>query len=453
MIHKYILSFFFLVITVSAFSQDTKEAIQKKQQQLLNEISDLNNTLDGIKKNKKLSIGQLTLVQRKIDARQELINNINKDLNRLNEDMYQNELNIYRLKKELDTLKEQYAKSLVFAYKNRSNYDYLNFLFSANSFNDALKRIAYLKSYRQYRETQVSTITKTQDLLQNRIQSLSSNKKDKSSSLSDQSKQLGVLEDDKKEKDQVVNKLKGQEKNIASQIKTKEKTRQQLENALQSVIKKEIAEAKRKEQERLAKVEAARKKQEEANKNLNPPPAPDTKTTTDVAVNKPKVDNTAIVKPPVNTNRTYSPFESTTEGLNLSLNFENNRGKLPWPVDQGYIAVHFGNYQVPNTSLKGYMPGLEISLPIGTSVKSVAEGTVSAVFDLGNAQTVVIRHGKYFTAYSNMNGISVNKGDNVKVGTPLGKAAMGDDGDGQIIFMVSNDKDVNLNPESWLRSR
>ncbi len=452
MIYKYILSFFFLVITVSAFSQDTKEDIQKKQQQLLKEISDLNNTLDGIKKNKKLSLGQLTLVQRKIDARQELINNINKDLRRLNEDMYQNELNIYRLKRELDTLKEQYAKSLVFAYKNRSNYDYLNFLFSANSFNDALKRIAYLKSYRQYRETQVSTITKTQDLLQNRIQSLSSNKKDKSTSLSDQSTQLGVLEDDKKEKDQVVNKLKGQEKNIASQIKSKEKTRQQLENALQSVIKKEIAEAKRKEQEKLAKEEAARKKQEEADKKLNPPP-PDTKITTDAVVNKPKTVNTAVVKPPVNPNRTYSPFESTTEGLNLSLNFENNRGKLPWPVDQGYIAVHFGNYQVPNTKLKGYMPGLEISLPIGSSVKSVAEGTVSAVFDLGNAQTVVIRHGKYFTAYSNMNAISVNKGDNVKVGTFLGKAAMGDDGDGQIIFMVSNDKDVNLDPESWLRSR
>ena len=99
------------------------------------------------------------------------------------------------------------------------------------------------------------------------------------------------------------------------------------------------------------------------------------------------------------------------------------------------------------------MPGLEISLPVGSSVKSVAEGTVSAVFDLGNAQTVVIRHGKYFTAYSNMNAISVNKGDNIKVGTLLGKAAIGDDGDGQIIFMVSNDKDVNLNPESWLRSR
>ncbi len=449
--NKFLLTICFLFLTTAVFSQDTKEEIQQKQQQLLKEIADLNATIDDIKKNKKISLSQLTLVQRKIDARQELINNINKELRRLNEDMYQNELNIYRLKNELDTLKQQYAKSLVFAYKNRSNYDYLNFLFSAKSFNDALKRIAYLKSYRQYRETQVTTILKTQALLQSRIQSLSSNRTEKSLSLKDQNKQLSVLEDDKQEKDQVVNKLKGQEKKIAAQIKAKEKTRQQLENALKSVIKKEIAEAKKKEQERLAKEAAERKKQEDAQKANNPPVNNTTPKTnnTAVAVNKPKVTT-----PPVsNNNRAYSPFESTTEGLNLSLNFENNKGKLPWPVDQGYIAVHFGNFQVPNTNLKGYMPGLEIALPVGSSVKAVADGIVSAVFDLGNAQTVIMIHGKYFTTYSNLNGITVSKGDKIKAGQLLGKAAMGDEGDGQIIFMVSNDKDVNLNPESWLRSR
>lgn len=451
--NKFLLLVCFLFLSAVAFSQDTKEEIQQKQQQLLKEITDLNATIDDIKKNKKISLSQLTLVQRKIDARQELINNINKELRRLNEDMYQNELNIYRLKNELDTLKEQYAKSLVFAYKNRSNYDYLNFLFSAKSFNDALKRIAYLKSYRQYRETQVSTILKTQTLLQSRIQLLSSNKTEKSLSLKDQNKQLNVLEDDKQEKDQVVNKLKGQEKKIAAQIKAKEKTRQQLENALKSAIKKEIAEAKKKEQERLAKEEAARKKQQEEAQKVNNPPVnntPPKTNNTDVAVNKPKVNNTP---PVVKNNRSYSPFETTTEGLNLSLNFENNRGKLPWPVDQGYIAVHFGNFQVPNTNLKGYMPGLEIALPVGSNVKAVADGTVSAVFDLGNAQTVILIHGKYFTTYSNMNNIAVSKGDKIKAGQLLGKAAMGDEGDGQIIFMVSNDKDVNLNPESWLRSR
>ena len=90
---------------------------------------------------------------------------------------------------------------------------------------------------------------------------------------------------------------------------------------------------------------------------------------------------------------------------------------MPWPVEQGYIAVHFGNYQVPNTNLKGYMPGLEISLPVGSSVKSVAEGTVSAVLDVGNAQKVVIRKGKYVTAYRNKNEKCVKKDKNKKGGT------------------------------------
>ena len=140
-------------------------------------------------------------------------------------------------------------------------------------------------------------------------------KKENKQSLESQSQQLGVVEDDKKEKDQVVNKLKGHEKNIASQLKTKEKTRQQLKNSQRSVIKKEIAEAKRKEQERLANEEAARKKQQDAAAKLNPP-QPNSNTSTDVNVNKPKTDNTRVVKPTVITNRTYSQFESTTEGLN-----------------------------------------------------------------------------------------------------------------------------------------
>src|SRR3954453_23691130 len=223
MIKKLVIILLAFPLFLTSKSQETKEEIQRKQQQLLQEIADLNSTLGQIKKNKKQSLGQLALVQRKIQARQELITNINKDLRRINDNIYFNQLQIYRFKKELDTLKDQYAKSLVFAYKNRSNYDYLNFLFSATSFNDAIKRVAYLKSYRQYRETQVNSILKTQQLLQDQIGLLNSNKLQKNNSLKEQGKQLNVLEDDKKEQDQVVKQLKGQEKDIAAQIKEKKK--------------------------------------------------------------------------------------------------------------------------------------------------------------------------------------------------------------------------------------
>ena len=176
---KKLLFVFFCLITVTAYSQDTKEEIKAKQQQLQKEIDDLNNTLGQIKSNRKQSLGQLALVQRKIAARTQLINTINKDMRRLDDNIYLDQLQINHLKLQLDTLKQNYAKSLVFAYKNRSNYDYLNFIFSATSFNDAIKRVAYLRSYRQYRETQVSTIQKTQDLIAGKIDVLNSNKTEK----------------------------------------------------------------------------------------------------------------------------------------------------------------------------------------------------------------------------------------------------------------------------------
>jgi len=445
MMKKLVIGLLAFAFSLSVHAQETKEDIQRKQQQLLQEISQLNSTLSQIKKNKKQSLGQLALVRRKISARQELINSINKELHHLDDTIYTNQIKIYRLKKELDTLKDQYAKSLLFAYKNRSNYDYLNFLFSATSFNDAIKRVAYLKSYRQYRETQVNSILKTQDLLQNQIGLLNSNRLQKNSSLKEQSKQLTVLEDDKKEQDQVVKQLKGQEKDIAAQIKEKEKTRQKLQVALQAVIRREIEAAKKKEQERLAE---EKRKQQLANNNANNP-------SSGAANNndsKSYTGSSGVVNPN-KTNRVYSPFESTTEETNVSINFENNRGRLPWPADQGFVSTHFGRYQVPGTQLWGDMPGIEISLPVNSNIKAVADGVVSAIFDLGGGQTVVIRHGKYFTTYNNLSSASVSKGQEVKAGKVLGKAAMGTNGDGQIIFMVTNDKNVNLNPEGWLKSR
>src|SRR5215471_18686099 len=171
-----VFTFLLLVITVCAQEGETREDIQRKQQQLQKEIDDLNRTLGQIKSSKKKSLTQLALVQKKIGARNALIGNINKDLRRLDNTIYLNQLEINRMKVELDSLKMNYAKSLVFAYKNRSNYDYLNFIFSAATFNDAIKRVAYLRSYKQYRETQVTTIQKTQDVLQDKIATLTSNK-------------------------------------------------------------------------------------------------------------------------------------------------------------------------------------------------------------------------------------------------------------------------------------
>ena len=449
-----------LSIAMAAAAQDeSKEDIQKRQQQLQREIAELNGTLNQIKSSKKKSLSQLALVQKKIRTRNALINSINKDLRRLDNTIYTSQLDINRMRRELDSLKENYAKSLVFAYKNRSNYDYLNFIFSATSFNDAVKRIAYLRSYRDYRETQVNTIQKTQRVIEQKIETLTSNKTEKKSTLAEQGKQLTVLKEDKKEQDDVLNNLKGRESDVAKQIKQNQRDQQKLKGALQAIINREIAEAKRKEAARLKALEEQKKREAAAaaaaaknNPASNSPSASDNAKTPPPEA--PSSSNTASVAgsnaAPKST-RVYNVLESTEEDKITSINFETRRGSLPWPVSSGIISIPFGSYTIPGTKITGNNSGINISVPLGVTVKSVADGTVSGIFDMGSGQAVVIRHGKYFTAYSNLNNIKVKSGTEVHAGTVLGTAGPGSEGDGEIVFMVENSSGGYLNPESWLR--
>ncbi len=447
-----------LSIALAAAAQDeSKEDIQKRQQQLQREIAELNSTLNQIKSSKKKSLSQLALVQKKIRTRNALINNINKDLRRLDNTIYTSQLDINRMRRELDSLKENYAKSLVFAYKNRSNYDYLNFIFSATSFNDAVKRIAYLRSYRDYRETQVNTIQKTQRVIEQKIQTLTSNKAEKKSTLVEQGKQLTVLQEDRKEQDDVLNNLKGRESDVAKQIKQNQRDQQKLKGALQAIINREIAEAKRKEAARLKALEEQRKREaaaaaarnNAASNNPSSSPADNAKTPPpeSPSSNAASVAGSAAPK----STRVYNVLDSTEEDKITSINFETRRGSLPWPVSSGIISIPFGSYTIPGTKITGNNSGINISVPLGVTVKSVADGTVSGIFDMGSGQAVVIRHGKYFTAYSNLNNIKVKSGTEVHAGTVLGTAGPGSEGDGEIVFMVENSSGGYLNPESWLR--
>ncbi len=454
---------FFLcfVFTIKAKSQ-SREELQKQQQQILKELNDLNNDLAAIRNNKKAALGAYAVVQNKIAKRESLINSINKDMRIIDEDIYKNELEIYRLKKELDTLKLQYAKSLIFAYKNRGSSDYLNFLFSAKNFNDALKRMNYLKSYRKFRETQAETIAQTQNLVQSKTVLLNNNKSEKSNALQTQSSQLKVLEEDKQEKTQVVKQLKDQEKDIAAQLKQREKDKIKIKKAIDAAIKRALEEAER--QARLAKVKAAEEEKKRiaqqkedarlrdieaknnARNNIPEKPTP-----------KPSVkpdENVGTVTSANKSERVYTDFESTKAGLTLSLNFEGNKGRLPWPIDGGTIIGHFGKEQYGDTRLKADNDGIFIKTSVGANVKCVADGEVMGVFVFDDFQAVMVLHGKYSSTYIKLNSVSVKKGDMVKAGTPLGKVAADFDGEGQFEFQVMNiAKKQFQNPELWLKRR
>jgi septal ring factor EnvC (AmiA/AmiB activator) len=364
----------------------SRDELQRQQKQLQKEIDELNNTLSSIRKNKKQSISQLAIVQRKVAAREQLIGNINKEIHHIDEDIYGRELERNRLNRELDTLRQKYSQSIVFAYKNRSSYEYLNFLFSASDFNDALKRMTYLKSYRKYRETEAQTILKTQDLLKQTIGTLNNSKVEKGKVLINQSSQLKVLEQDKKEKDLVVQQLKGQEKDLIVQQRKKERQRQELKRALDAAIRREIEEAQRKEKLARQRALEEQKRQQAAAARARTEGAAGSTTVAKPKINEPL---TGVTRSGTS-NRSYSSLESTPEGLTQSINFEKNRGRLPWPISSGIVTAHFGEQSVPGTKLREVNDGIFISTQVGASVKCVADGEVAAVINLNEYQAVLV---------------------------------------------------------------
>ncbi|MFZ9207728.1 MAG: murein hydrolase activator EnvC family protein [Sediminibacterium sp.] len=432
-----------------ASAQQSREELQKKEQELKKELSDLNRQLSETQKNKKLSLNELALIKRKVAKREELVRGINNQINELDNTIYLNELDIYRLRKELDTLKLKYAKSIVFAYKSRGSYEYLNFLFSARNFNDAVKRMAYLKSYRQNRETQAVAIAQSRTMLTQKVDVLNSNKKERMVTLTAQSEQLKVLQEDKKAQDKVVAQLKGQESVIAKQIKDKEKQRVRMQQAVMAIIKREIDEAARKD--RIAKQKAIDDAKKNTAASASKNNSTDNTVKNNAAANSAKNDEPIVLAKAGS--RPYSPFESTEEGRETSMHFEQNKGRLPWPVDRGNVFIEFGVSTVPGTKLKQNSDGIHIALPEGSAVKSIADGEVSYVGEVNGDQVVMVRHGKYFTVYQQLSSASVSVGKEVKAGSMLGRSGKSIDGEGSIIFTINNERGVPLNPDQWLRPR
>ena len=437
-------------MSIASLAQDnlSREDLQKESQAIRKEIDELNLLLQQTKKNKKNSLGQLAVIQSKIAKREALIKGIARQVKILDDAIYTNQLDVQKLNKDLDTLKSKYQKSIIFAYKSRSGYEYLNFLFSANSFNDAVKRITYLKSYRQNREAQAHTIDLSQQDLNVKITQLGSNKKDRLKTLTVQSEQLKVLVDDRKEQDKIVNQLKNREQEINAQVRQKEAQRKKMQNALLTIIRRETVEAEKKEKERVAKLKAA-----------NDIAKTNAKVNTETPVTaKSNTKNTKVINAEggltsTTDNRPYSALETTEEGREASISFENNKGNLPWPVDKGNVYIHFGVENIPGTKLNRKSDGIELALPKGTSVKSVANGIVKYTGDINGDLTVFVQHGKYFSTYTHLSSINVSVGQEVRAGTLLGKSGINLDGEGALLLMINNEKGVFFDPENWLKSR
>ena len=419
----------FLFAFAMVANGQTKEELEKRRREIQQEIASLQKAQSDISKDKKASLSELKLLERKLRNRYAVIDNLNDEMRLIDNTIFNNNREVYRLEKQLDTLKQQYARTIEYAYKNRSNYDMLNFIFTATSFNDAVKRATYLKSYRKYRHEQVDNINRTQKEIANRISLLTQNKQEKSKVIEEQNEQKELLESEKKEKNQFVTQLKTREKEIEKEVAAKKKVERSLQNSIAAIIKREIEAAKRKAEEDARKAAAA---------NVAAPTAKPSATTSTVASAAPV--------------RKTNVLENTPEVTKVSVGFENNRGNLPWPVDKATITSSFGRQRIEGTKIEEDNGGITIQTVSGASVKAVFEGVVTTVYDVAGSQTVTIKHGKYFTTYFNMSSVSVSKGSKVTMGQVIGRAGENFDGEGEIVFMV-NEELRFVNPELWLKRK
>ncbi|HZH95372.1 MAG TPA: hypothetical protein VEY06_05780, partial [Flavisolibacter sp.] len=356
-------SIFLLCFQLISLAQAVdKSKLESERKQLQKELKEIQGVYDKVKGQKKETIGQLNLLQERLSVQGRYIGNISKEIKLITDDIYVSTMEINKLQRRLDTLKSQYARSVVYAYKNRSNYDYINFIFSANTFNDALKRISYLRSYRIYRQEQVASIIETQKVIENRKGQLLGKKTQKNSALQNQTQQLNVLEVQKKEKDQVVAGLQSKEAELRKNITVRKKKDAQLKNAITAIIRREI-EARRKEE---AAEELRRRREADALAKANAP-----------------AGSVTTAKPTTAKKSTGTSIPLNAKEVALSSGFANNKGKLPWPVDDGFVSIPFGTYTVPGTTLKDVNSGITISTPsANTTVKAAFDGEVTAVMNM-----------------------------------------------------------------------
>ncbi|HVM87780.1 MAG TPA: peptidoglycan DD-metalloendopeptidase family protein [Puia sp.] len=431
---------FLLFFSAAAFSQQpaqSRSELEKERADIQKQIEDVKQSLNETKRNKKETLGQLGLLQRKLRLREAAIRNINEQVNLIQSDMNQSWRDILNLRRELDTLKIQYEESVVYAYKNRSNYDLLNFIFSATNFNDVIKRIAYLRSYRAYREERAQNIIRTQALLQSKIAGLKVKREEKDVVLKKQNKEKEVLEDEKKEKDQFVANLRSRERELQKDLAAKQRQDNKLQAALRVAINREIRLAREKE------ANEEKKRLTDAKANIKP-------ANVNPANNSANNPSSNTVTAPA---KKTSALASTPDGMIISANFEKNRGRLPWPVEAGNVSIPFGQYTIPGINVKGNSPGITIETRVGIPVKAIFDGEISSIFNIEGASVVLIRHGKYFSSYTNLTAVNVSRGESVKAGQVIGKAGENADGNGETQLIIMNDENRNLNPEQWLRRR
>jgi septal ring factor EnvC (AmiA/AmiB activator) len=388
-----LLVFFFVILLANGQSLDE---LRKKKEKTNEQIKYTTKLLEEARKNEKQTLNKYKILNKQIELRTSLITGINSEVGVLADFIDQNAWLVSSLNSDLEELKKEYASMIVFAQKNQTNYSKLLFVLSANSFNQAYKRLMYLRQYTEYRKRQAELIQWIRDLIQVKVSRLEKQRSEKETLLQAKKREADQLNQEKKQQGNYLTTLQQKQKEFEKKLREQ----QQIENQLSREIQRIIAEE----------------------------------------VNKAKASG-------------KTSYEMTPEQKLVSGQFEQNKRRLPWPVERGVITDHFGihehavlkNIQVQNN-------GIDISTAHGAIARSVFAGEVSRVFKVtGGNVAVIIRHGKYLTVYSNLVNVLVKSGDKVSLKQTIGTIGTDADDDSKTVLKFQIWKESEkLDPEGWI---
>ena len=443
------LFFSFQIIKSQSNSKTTKKDLENKKKRINDEIDEINSMLSKTKVNKKNSIGVLVNINLKIEKRQELITTINAEIAILNQNIKQNEGQFNALKQSLEKLKLDYAKMIIAAQRNQDAYSKLMFLFSSENFNQAYIRLKYMQQYNTYRKKQAQDITKTQLEILSKLNELKTQKNEKNLLLGIEENEKKNLDSEKSEQEEVLTNLQTQEKELKQQLERKK----QDAIALQSAIKKLIAEEiKRKAEEAMKEAQAKAAKKALAEKEAKALADKKNKKDKKNNTNTTTINNTEIKEVKVEKKENLFMPELTPEAEALSDDFENNKGKLPWPVMKGMICESYGEHEHP--AIKGFMMmnnGVEICSNNGAQARAVFAGEVTGItVSPTGGKFVIIRHGEYLSVYTNLTEVFVKTGQKISIKQAIGVIGFNDDeGKCAMNFQVWKGQKT-LDPAGWL---
>ena len=451
----YCLLLFLIISNNHVLSQTTSQKLKKEQDRLEVKISNTKSLLDKTKSITEASLNELKIIDNQIKFREELLNNFDNQIRGADLQVNKKGTQIKDLYKKLSKLKEQYKKLLLFAYKNRNKYGKMMYIFSSDSYYKALKRNKYLQKISEIQKKQFLIIRQNQGLIKEEISSIQKERSHKMVVLSEKKKEKDAILIDKEKQQIVYQNFKPKENELLAQLKEDEYKKIVLREKINSAIRNEIAEATMKagkaaaEAKKKREVAAAKKKaaKEKSTAINNTSTKTDVKTDVKITPAEPEAE---VVT------RKEEVFIAIKESSALELNFESNKGKLPWPVDKGTITEGFGKNAHPTLeNVFTNNSGIDISAPKSAQVRSVFEGEVTSILNIpGAGKVVIIKHGNYRTVYTNLQDTYVSKGSKVNTKQAIGSLIVNANSSVSVahfeIHLVVGSAVQTINPTLWV---